>query len=79
MATRVFDGIKFCEKFLKRTSQETSLVQIGQVVWEEMFKEIVDLARQTTLNVHQLILKAPLEHVRLVQIQRICIQQSWFK
>ena len=52
MATRVFDGIKFCEQFLKRTSQETflpSLVQIGPAVWEEkMFKEIVDDAQCTT-------------------------------
>ena len=51
MATRVFDGIKFCEQFLKRTSQGTflpSLVQIGPSVWEEkMFKEIVDNARRT--------------------------------
>ena len=51
MATRVFDGIKFCEQFLKRTSQGTflpSLVQIGPAVWEEkMFKEIVDDARRT--------------------------------
>ena len=40
MATRDFDDIKFCEYFLKRTSQKTflpSLVQIGPVVWEEMF------------------------------------------
>ena len=33
MATRFFDGIKFCEQFLKRPSQGTflpiSLVQIG--------------------------------------------------
>ena len=46
MATRVFDGIKFCEQVLKRTTQGTflpSLVQIGPAVWEElMFKEIVD-------------------------------------
>ena len=46
MATRVFDGIKFCEQFLKRTSQGTflpSFVQIGPAVLEEkMFKEIVD-------------------------------------
>ena len=46
------DGIKFCEQFLKRTSQGTflpSLVQIGPVVWEEkMFKKIVDDARRTT-------------------------------
>ena len=52
MATRVFDGIKFCEHLLKRTSQGTflpSLVQIGQAVWEEkMFKEIVDNAQQMT-------------------------------
>ena len=51
MATRVFDGIKFCEQFLKKISQGTflpSLVQIGPVVWEEkMFKEIVDDARRT--------------------------------
>ena len=49
MATRVLDGIKFCEKFLKRTSQGTflpSLVQIGPTVWEEMFKEIVDEAQR---------------------------------
>ena len=46
MAIRVFDGIKFCEQFLTRTSQGTllqSLVQIGPAVLEEkMFKEIVD-------------------------------------
>ena len=39
MATRVFDGIKFCEQFLKSTSQGTflpSFVQIGPVVWEKM-------------------------------------------
>ena len=52
MATRVFDGIKFCEQRLKRTSQGTflpSLVQIGPAVWEEkMFKEIVDNAQRTT-------------------------------
>ena len=51
MATRVFDGIKFFEQFLKRTSQGTflpSLVQIGPAVWEEkMFKEIVDDAQRT--------------------------------
>ena len=50
MATKVFDGIKFCEQFLKRSSQGTflpSLVQIGPAVWEEMFKEIVDDARRT--------------------------------
>ena len=62
MATRVFDGIKFCEQFLKRTSQGTflpSLVQIGPVVWEKkMFKEIVDNGHITTL-------KARLEHVVL--------------
>ena len=50
MATRVFDGIKFCEHFLKRTSQGTflpSLVQTGPAVWEKMFTEIVDDTRQT--------------------------------
>ena len=50
MATRIFDGIKFCEQFLKRTFQGTflpSLVQIGPAVWEKkMFKEIVDDWRQ---------------------------------
>ena len=69
MATRVFDGIKFCEQFLKRTSQETflpSFVQIGPAVWEErMFKEIVDDARHTTDDGHITTLKAPLEHVVL--------------
>ena len=49
MATTVFDGIKFCAQFLKRTTQGTflpSLVQIGNAVWEElMFKEIIDDAR----------------------------------
>ena len=49
MATRVFDGIKFCDHFLKRTSQGTflpSLVKTGPVVWEYMmFKEIVDDAQ----------------------------------
>ena len=42
MATRVFDGIKFCEQSLKKTSQGTilpSLVQIGPAFWEEMFKQ----------------------------------------
>ena len=62
MVTRVFDGIIFCEQFLKRTSQGTflpSLVQIGLAVWEEkMFKEIVD-------DGHIITLKAPLEHVVL--------------
>ena len=51
MATRVFEGIKFSEQFLKRTFQGTilpSLVQIGPAVWEEkIFKEIVDDARWT--------------------------------
>ena len=51
MATRVLDGIKFFEQFLKRTSQGTFLppvVQIDQAVWEEkMLKEIVDDARLT--------------------------------
>ena len=50
-ATRLFDGIKYCEQFLKRTSQGTllpSLVQIGPAAWEKkMFKEIVDDARRT--------------------------------
>ena len=59
MATRVYDGIKFCEQFLKRTSQGIflpNLVQIGPAVWEEkMFKEIVNWT----------ILKVPLEHVVL--------------
>ena len=49
MATRVNDRIKFCEHFLKRTSQGTflpSLVRIGPVVWEKkMCKEIVDAPR----------------------------------
>ena len=51
MATRVFDGIKFCEQFLKRTSQGTflpSLVQIGPAVWENMFIEIDDNRPQLT-------------------------------
>ena len=29
MATRVFDGIKFCEQFLKRTSYSTFLPSFG--------------------------------------------------
>ena len=62
MATRVFDGIKFCTQFLKRTTQGTflpCLVQIGPAIWEElMFKEIVD-------DRHWVILKAPLEHIVL--------------
>ena len=52
MATRHFDGIKFCEQFLKRTSQRnipTKFGLTGPVVWEEkMFQEIVDDAWQTT-------------------------------
>ena len=51
MATRVFNGIKFCEQFSKTTSQGTflpSFVQTGPAVWEKkMFKEIVDDARRT--------------------------------
>ena len=50
MATRVFDEIKFCEHVLNNTSQGTflpSLVQIGQAIWEKMFKEIVDDAQRT--------------------------------
>ena len=69
MATRVFDGINFCDHFLKRTSQRTflpSLVQIGPAVWEEkMFREIVDDARHTMDDRHITTLKAPLEHVVL--------------
>ena len=69
MATRVFDGIKFCEHFLKRTSKGTflpSLAQIGPAVWEEkMFKEIVDDAQRTTDDGHITTLKALLEHVVL--------------
>ena len=61
MATRVFDGIKFCEHFLKMTSKGTflpNLVQIGPAVWEEkMFKEIVDDARRTTDDGHLTTLK----------------------
>ena len=49
MATAVFDGITFCEQFLKNTSQGTflsSLVQIGPAVLEEkIFREIVDARR----------------------------------
>ena len=48
-----FDGIKFCEQFLKRTYQGTflpSLVQIGRAVWEKMFKEIADDGHQVILN-----------------------------
>ena len=52
MASRVFDGIKFCEQFLKRTSQGAflpSLVQICPTVWDEkIFKEIVVNARLMT-------------------------------
>ena len=68
-ATRVFDGIKFCEQFLKRTSKRRflpSLVQIGPAVWEEnMLKEIVDDAQRMTDDGHITTLKAPLEHVVL--------------
>ena len=64
MATRVFDGIKICEQFFKRTSQGTfltRLVQIGPAVLEElMFKELL-----TTHDGHPVTLKAPLEHVVL--------------
>ena len=45
MATKVFDGIKFCEQLFKMTSQGTflpSFVQTDPVVWKEkMLKEIV--------------------------------------
>ena len=69
MATRVFDGIKFCEHFLKKTSKRTfllSLVQTGPVVWEEkMFR---NCWRRTTGTTHEgqwTTLKAPLEPVVL--------------
>ena len=45
MAARVFDELKFCEQFSKRTYYGTllpSLAQIGPAIREEMFKEIVD-------------------------------------
>ena len=52
MATRLFDGIKFCEEILKITVQGTfppSLVQFGRAVWEEkIFKEVFDDARRMT-------------------------------
>ena len=74
MATRLFDGIKFCEQFLKRTSQETflpSLVQIGPAVWEEkMFKEIVDDTQRTADDGHITTPKAPLEHVVLMIVSQ---------
>ena len=69
MATRVFDGIKFCEQFLKRTSQGPSLVKTGPVVWEEMFKEIIDDAHITTL-------KAPLENVVLRWAKNALIKRN---
>ena len=54
IATIFFDGIKFCEHLLKRTSYGTfllSLVQTGPAVWEEkMFKEINDDGPITTLK-----------------------------
>ena len=54
MATRVLDGIKFCEQVSKRTTQRTFLpilVYIGPAVWEELiFKEIVDDERKTPGN-----------------------------
>ena len=63
MPTRGFDGIKFCEQFLKRTFHGKflpCLVEIGPAVWKEkMFKGIVDATQQTT---DSLILKAPLGH-----------------
>ena len=68
MATRVFDGIKFCKQFFKRTSQGTflpSLVQIDPAVWDKMFKEIVDDARWASDDGHITTLKATLEHIVL--------------
>ena len=61
MATRVYDGIKFCEQFLKMTTQGTSCqlwFKLAQRFERLMFKEIVD-------DGHRVILKAPLEHVVL--------------
>ena len=64
MATRVSDGIKLCEYFLKKTSQHTflpSLVQIGPAHWEKRcLKELL-----TMHDGHITTLKAPLEHVEL--------------
>ena len=51
MATRIFDGIKFCEHILKRTSKGkflSGLDQIGPAVLKKkVFKEIVDDERRT--------------------------------
>ena len=64
MKSRAFDGITFCEQFLKRTFQGTlqpSLVQFGPAVWEKkIFKGIVDDARRTRDGGHRTTLKAPL-------------------
>ena len=69
MATRVFDGIEFCEQFLKRTSLETfltSLVQIGPAVWEKILKKLLAMDDQ-----HLTTLKAPLKHVVLRSAKNI--------
>ena len=66
MATRVFDGIKFCEQFLKRTPPPRtflpSLVQIGPAVGEEkMFNP-----SQTT-------------NFRIFQSERVCRRLNLMK
>ena len=48
MATRVFDGIKFCEQILKRTSQGTFLPTLVQIGPRGLGEEIDDDARRTT-------------------------------
>ena len=69
MATNVFDRIKFCEQFSKKTSKETflpSLVRIGPLVLEEkIFKENVEDGRSTTPDGNNVDLKAPVDHVVL--------------
>ena len=51
--TRVFDGTKFCEQFLKK-KKKSNLVQIGPAVWEEkMLKEIVDNRRRTMYDIRR--------------------------
>ena len=64
MATRVFDGIKFCKHFLKRTPKEHSC-QVWFKLAQRFRRNWCLKKLLTTHDGHRVILKAPLEHVVL--------------
>ena len=73
MATRVFDGIKFCGHFLKRTSQGTflpSLVQIGPALWRRRC-----LKKLLTTH-HRRRTHHPIEHVVLRWAKKLLVNTN---